>query len=135
MVDNTENNTVNVELNNNGNGLEHQITENQSEQVSKQERINNLKSLMRNKGYNARRLSQVSQVEEGHISKLLNGNVNDMYLSTAFRIADALGCTIEECFSGIIDLGKTQRREKDKEGNTFTERLKIKRQQLRGRNE
>lgn len=134
MVENTEN-TMSVDMNDNSNGVDNQPTNDDSAAAKKQERITHLKGLMRQKGYNARRLSQVSNVEEGHISKLLNGNVNDMYLSTAFRIADALGCTIEDCFSGMIDLGKTQRREKDKEGKTFTERLKIKRQQMRGRNE
>lgn len=56
----------------------------------------NLDRLLDNKGFNYAELSKISRVSKGHLSDIRHGNISAPSVWTLKRIADALGCKVDD---------------------------------------
>lgn len=63
-----------------------------------EKRVTNFKKIMKQKGLSQKQVSILANMEEYQISKIANGEQNDMLLSTAKRICNSLGTNLHETF-------------------------------------
>lgn len=63
-----------------------------------------LKKVLNDKKMTQKQLSQFSDVAEYKISQLCMGKSKDLFLSTAKRICDVLGCSLDDAFGDIENL-------------------------------
>lgn len=61
-------------------------------------RIDKLKAVMQEKHMSGYRLAKETGVRNSTITRILNGNIKDIHLSLAKKIADVFDMTVDELF-------------------------------------
>lgn len=60
--------------------------------------LKKLRDAIMAKRINQKTLESKTGISQSHISRIMNGTLGDIRLTTAVKIADALNLSVEECF-------------------------------------
>jgi DNA-binding Xre family transcriptional regulator len=65
-------------------------------------RFTRLKKILIEKKMTQKELSKISDVAEYKISQLASGTISNIYLTTAKKICEVLGVTLDDAFGDVI---------------------------------
>lgn len=71
-------------------------------QKKTKKRFTRLKKILIEKKMTQKELSRISEVAEYKISQLASGTISNIYLTTAKKICEVLGVTLDDAFGDVI---------------------------------
>lgn len=71
-------------------------------QKKTKKRFTRLKKILIEKKMTQKELSRISDVAEYKISQLASGTISNIYLTTAKKICEVLGVTLDDAFGDVI---------------------------------